>query len=51
MKTSFQKAILDSENVMSTKMPKEKFAESPKIALLKLTKILQKRFEQNIFLL
>ena len=31
MKTSFQKAILDSENVMSTKLPKKKFAKIQKL--------------------
>ena len=32
MKTSFQKASLDTENVRLTKLPEKKFAKSPKHA-------------------
>ena len=49
MKTSSQKVNLDTEIVISTKLSKKKFAESPKIALLKFTKNLRKRFEQKNF--
>ena len=51
MKTFPQKANLDTENVKSTKLPEKKLAKNPKIALLKFTKILQKRFEQKLFML